>query len=180
MKVYRFRPFLMDNKRILIAKIVSAHGLKGQVKIAYFGAGQPEKNTKTLYRTDRTSSGTAGVIFEKTQGKHWIANIEGIENRTQAENLKGAGLYIERADLPESEDQDEFYAADLIGLDVYDLTGNKTGKVTSVDNFGAGDLLEVQLNHGKKGFIPFTKEHFPEIDTEQMKITHADISEFFE
>jgi 16S rRNA processing protein RimM len=85
-----------------------------------------------------------------------------VQTRDQAEALRGLKLYIARADLPEPDD-DEFYVTDLIGLAVVSPDGEPLGKVKAVQDFGAGDLLEVQPEHGATWYLPFTREAVPEV-----------------
>jgi 16S rRNA processing protein RimM len=92
-----------------------------------------------------------------------VARAREVETRDQAEAIRGLRLYIARDDLP-SPDEDEFYLADLIGLEARDLAGAAVGKVKTVENFGAGDLLEIAPAAGGPSFwLPFTREAVPEV-----------------
>ena len=80
---------------------------------------------------------------------------EQVQTRDQAEALRGLKLYIPRADLP-APDDDEFYVTDLIGLCVETADGKALGTVKAVQDFGAGDLLEIQPPQGPSWYLPFT------------------------
>jgi 16S rRNA processing protein RimM len=94
-----------------------------------------------------------------------IVRLRGIDDRNAAEALRNLRLYIPRARLPETEDDETFYHADLIGLAVVDTQGVPIGKVTGVHNFGAGDLIEVApLGGGPTTLLPFTETVIPRVD----------------
>jgi 16S rRNA processing protein RimM len=83
-----------------------------------------------------------------------VARIEGIADRSAAEALRGSLVEVERSALPPLE-EGEYYHADLIGLACFDREGRELGSVVAVENFGAGDLLEVEAGSGKRSLIPF-------------------------
>ena len=95
-----------------------------------------------------------------------MARIAGVEDRDAAQALRGVRLTIARAALPEPEDAEEFYQADLIGLAAEDPTGRPLGTVAAVENYGAGDFLEIQPPQGAPLLVPFTKVVVPLIDLE--------------
>ena len=90
----------------------------------------------------------------KDGGKTAIARFEGISDRTAAEALRGQLVEIDRDALPPLE-EGEYYHADLVGLPCVDEAGQPVGAVVAVENFGAGDLLEVERPNGKRSLIPF-------------------------
>ena len=89
-----------------------------------------------------------GRVFEilaiRPQGTVVVARLKGVDDRSAAEALNGTELFIERATLPEELEEEEFYHADLVGMDVLDERGERIGKVSAVQNFGAGDILEIR------------------------------------
>lgn len=94
----------------------------------------------------------------------FIVRLEGIHNRTQAEGLKGISFYIPRETLPDLSEE-EYYHEDLLGLSVQKPSGDKVGTVKAVHNFGAGDVLEIQVwGGGETFFYPFTKEAVPDVN----------------
>ncbi|HXG80606.1 MAG TPA: ribosome maturation factor RimM, partial [Sphingomicrobium sp.] len=90
----------------------------------------------------------------KDGGKTAIARFEGISDRTAAEGLRGSLVEIDRDQLPPLE-EGEYYHTDLIGLPCVDDEGNALGTVVAVENFGAGDLLEVERSNGTRSLVPF-------------------------
>jgi 16S rRNA processing protein RimM len=101
-----------------------------------------------------------------------VARLKGVDDRNAAEALRGLKLYIPRDALPEPE-EDEFYLADLIGLSVETADGQVLGKVKTVQDFGAGDLLEIQPKAGASWWLPFTKEAVPEVRLADGKVIAA-------
>jgi 16S rRNA processing protein RimM len=98
------------------------------------------------------------------------AAFAGIADRTAAETLKGVELYVERARLPEP-DEDEWYYADLIGLAAISPEGETLGEVIAVQNFGAGDLLEIRpAAGGRTLLVPFVKAAVPVVDMKARRV----------
>lgn len=155
----------MSESRVLLAVVTGAHGVSGRVRLKTFtddprtvggyGPLTDEAGAET-YRIRVTGSTKGGVIAE----------IEGLRQREAAEAMKGQGLYVERAALPETEDEEEFYHADLIGLAVETASGQRFGIVRAIHDFGAGDVLDVKPSKGSALMVPFTREAVPEIDLE--------------
>ena len=87
-----------------------------------------------------------------------LAEAEGIEDRDAAEALRGTELFVPRAALPEPA-PDEFYHSDLEGLDALRADGARLGVVHGVDNFGAGDMIEIAADDGRRLSLPFTRAH---------------------
>ena len=92
-----------------------------------------------------------------------IARAREVGSKEDADALKGLELFAPRSALPDPE-EDEFYVADLIGLEAVDPEGVRLGKVTAAPNFGAGDLLEVRPDAGASWLVAFTLENAPEVD----------------
>lgn len=151
-----------DNK-ILMGRIGAAHGIKGEVRITTF-TGEPEAIASYgPLETDRP--GLAVTIEAARLNKTvLIARLKGVRDRAEAERLNGVSLFIDRSRLPEPEDEDDFYHADLIGLDARLDTGVSIGEVSALLNYGAGDLLEVRDPRSGDTFLyPFTKAVVPTI-----------------
>jgi 16S rRNA processing protein RimM len=98
------------------------------------------------------------------QGTMIVVKFREIADRTMAEKLNGAELFVDRSALPELEDEETFYHADLIGLAVVDEAGKHLGTIVAVPNFGAGDLLEIRPARGASYFLPFTRALVPVVD----------------
>ena len=152
-----------DDNRILLGHISNAHGIRGEVVVKSY-TGDPADIAS--YGPLSDEGGGRSFTFQKIRltPKGVIATLDGVTDRNAAEALKGTKLFVSRDRLPEP-DEDEFYHADLIGLPVITVEGEKIGEVVAVQNFGAGDLLEYRLE-GKRGseFLPFNKVFVPEID----------------
>jgi len=159
----------MGDDLILVGRVAGAFGVRGEVRITSFTA-EPLAlvDYKSLLREDGQPALT--LIGGRVAKGGVVARAREIETREQAEAARGLRLYIPRAVLPEPEDEDEFYVADLIGMDVVSLEGDLLGKVRSVRDFGAGDLLEVAPGAGESWWLPFTKDAVPEIQMDAGRI----------
>ena len=162
-------------KRICIGKISSSHGVKGLVKIVPFGVDTSLLNGK-LY-TSETGNDTLDITLKNSLGKYILAQIEGVTSPEQAKLLK-CSLYVSRETLPEITDEDEFYIEDLAGLNVLDNNGEIIGSVIALQNYGAGDLLEIKPKSGASYFVPFQNEYVPNIDIEKNCITIKNAESF--
>lgn len=151
-----------EEKRVCIGAIAGAHGVKGVVRVKPF-TEQPEAVTAYAPVTDESGSRTFAMRYVGPAKGAVLVQIDGVRDRAGAEALKGVRLYVPRASLPEPEEE-EFYHADLIGLSVVDAQGEELGRVRSVEDYGAGDILEVELTTGRAVMLPFTREVVPEVD----------------
>lgn len=163
----------MDSKpnKIFLGRIGAAHGIKGQVRIATHTQDPEAIGSYGPLETDRPglTITLSGIRLHKNVV---IAHIKGVSDRTAAEALNGVGLYVDRGRLPPTEDEDDFYHADLIGLDARLDSGVTIGKVSAVPNFGAGDLIEVQDPQTGDTFLyPFTKAVVPEVNIAEGYLT---------
>jgi 16S rRNA processing protein RimM len=150
-------------QRILLGRIVAAHGIRGDVVIDSY-AGEPG------------DIGAYGPLSSEDGAKHFeinvvrvtpkgvVARVAGVADRNGAEALKGTALYASRERLPEAADG-EYYYADLAGLRADNEAGSRIGTVVAVQNYGAGDLLEVRLDgQSATELIPFTDAFVPVVD----------------
>ncbi len=155
-------------QRILMGVITGAHGVRGLLRIKSFAAEPgaiaaygPLEDEPGERRFALTPVGAAkGVI---------LARLPGIEDRDAAERLKGVRLYLKRAALPEP-GEEEYYHADLIGLRVWLKDGTELGKVAAVNDYGAGDHLEIACKDGRLVAVPFTRDAVPMVDIMEAKI----------
>jgi len=138
-------------RRIALAAIAGAHGVNGELRLKLFS-----DSVESLSRHDRLYVGGAErrLLSVRGGGKTAVARLEGVNDRSGAEALRGSLVEIDRAALPPLE-EGEYYHADLIGLTAVDGRGNNLGTVVAVENYGAGDLLEIELDGGKRSLIPF-------------------------
>jgi 16S rRNA processing protein RimM len=154
-----------DAECIVVARIGAAHGVRGEVRLKSFTAdplavrsyGPLTAETGRVF-TIKTARAAAGKTPEML-----VVTLEGVTTRDAAEALNGVELFLPRDRLPETE-ADEFYHADLIGLDAVGTDQQVLGTIIAVHNFGAGDLLEIAPSAGKTVFVPFTRAVVPEID----------------
>ena len=157
------------NMMVVMAQIGRAHGLKGEVHAQSFTADP-------LALTDYGDlSDAKGRIYKiagmRSQGTGLVLRLAEITTREAAEALNGVELLLPRDALPAPEDEDDFYYADLTGLDAFDAAGDILGKVLAVHNFGAGDMLELRLANGKSVFVPFTKAAVPIVSVKTGTVT---------
>ncbi len=148
--------------KLLMGRIGAAHGVRGEVRVQSF-----TEDPLALLSYGALSTNRPGVqvriLSARATTNVLVARLEGVTDRTEAEKLNGVELYIDRALLPET-DEDDFYHADLIGLAARLTDGTEIGKVTAVPNFGAGDLLEVRDTRSGDTFLyPFTKAVVPHV-----------------
>ena len=153
---------------MLLGVVLGAHGIKGEVKVRTFTAGPERLNA---YGPVATEHGRALEIASLRTAKNneVIVTFAGIDDRNGAEALKGQRLFVPRAALPEPV-AEEFYHADLVGLDAVDETGAALGRVKAVHNFGAGDVLEIEDGAGDARFIAFTVDAVPTVDLANKRI----------
>lgn len=140
-----------DGRRIALAAIAGAHGVKGEVRLKLFG-----DSLASLSAHDEIWLGgeKRRMTHLRDGGKVAIARIDCITSREAAEALRGTLLEVDREAFPPLE-EGEYYHADLIGLPCVGPDGNPLGTVVAVENFGAGDLLEVEKPDSRKSLIPF-------------------------
>lgn len=151
-----------DDRLIAVGRVAGAFGVRGEVRISTF---TEEPLALARFRELKRQDGSpALVITSAREAKDGIVvRCPGIETKEQADALRGLRLFIPREALPEP-DEDEFYLADLIGLAVVTPEGERIGKVKSVQDFGAGDILEVIPEEGgPTWYLPFTRDAVPEV-----------------
>ena len=154
---------MADGERILLGRIVAAHGIRGDVLVrTYTDTAEAIGSYGAL--TDAEGRGSFRLRVVRVTAKGVVAHLAGVSDRNGAEALAGTDLYLARAQLPAAEEGD-FYHADLIGLAAVAADGAEVGRIVGVHNFGAGDLIEVALGGSRRTeLIPFTAEFVPEID----------------
>jgi 16S rRNA processing protein RimM len=141
----------MTEKRVALAAVAGAHGVKGEVRLKLF-----TDSAANLASHQNIFVGGVGrrLLNVRDGGKAAVARFEGVADRSAAEALRGQLVEIDRAALPPLE-EGEYYHADLIGLVCVDREGQPVGTVVAVENFGAGDLLEIELAEGRRSLLPF-------------------------
>jgi 16S rRNA processing protein RimM len=148
--------------RVLVAQIGAAHGLRGEVRLRSFTA---EPMAVKDYGVLESEDGTQRFEIESLRPAKdvLIARLAGVADRNAAERLCNLRLYVARDRLP-APDNDEFYYADLIGLSAVASDSREIGTVVGLQNFGAGDLVEIKLTDGATVMLPFTKRIVPRIE----------------
>lgn len=153
----------MSDQKIIVGAISGAFGVQGEARIKSFCA-QPEDlfTYNPLSSEDGTRHFVIGVTRSIKNG--FAARIDGVNTKEEADALKGVTLFAERDQLPSLPD-DEFYHADLIGLEMRDTGGALIGTVQNVLNHGAGDILEVaSATSAGTVLLPFTRANVPTVD----------------
>jgi len=149
--------------KVCVGAIAGAFGVQGEVRLKSFCA-DPAAIADYAPLTSEDGSRSFTVKISHAVAGGLAARLTGITTKEQADALKGATLWAERAKLPSLPD-DEFYHADLIGLPVLDTGGTPLGTVHAVHNHGAGDILEI-LAPGQRNalLLPFTRAAVPTVD----------------
>jgi 16S rRNA processing protein RimM len=158
--------------RVCLGAIAGAHGVRGLVKIKSF---TEDPANLTAYGPLGDESGRCRFEIAVTGQARGLllARIAGVEDRDAAQALRGVRLYVARAALPEPDDVEEFYQADLIGLAAEDPQGRPLGTVASVENYGAGDFLEIARAGAAPLLVPFTRAAVPLVDLEGGRVVVA-------
>ncbi|MBN8629605.1 MAG: 16S rRNA processing protein RimM [Rhodobacterales bacterium] len=148
---------------ICIGAIAGAFGVAGEVRLKSFCSEPTDIATYGPLSTEDGSRSFQITLTRPVSGGLG-ARIEGVKTKEQADALRGTSLYVPRDRLPSLPD-DEFYHADLIGLDAYDPGGELIGKVTAIYNHGAGDIIEISPTRHKSALLlPFTTAIVPNVD----------------
>jgi 16S rRNA processing protein RimM len=153
----------MNPERICVGAIAGAYGVRGEVRVKSFCATPEDIETyRPLVTEDGARSFHLALLRPVKNG--FVARIAEVASKEEADALRGTQLFAQRDQLPALPD-DEFYHADLIGLPVFDAGGVELGRVKSVMDHGAGDLLEVQCSgRSDTVFLPFARAAVPTVD----------------
>jgi 16S rRNA processing protein RimM len=162
---------LADDKPVTLAAITGAHGVTGEVRLKLFGEG-----LESLQRHKHFNARALTLKKLRDDGKGGaIARFAEVPDRAAAEALRGTVLTVPRSALPPLADG-EYYHADLIGLAAVSDAGEGLGTVVAIENFGAGDILEIETPDGKRFMVPMTPVAVPAWDDERVVVaaTFAD------
>lgn len=149
--------------KLCVGLIASAHGVRGLVKLRSF-THDPEAIATYGPLSDETGSRVLRVHLQSSVKDFWIARIDGVTDRDQADALAGTHLFVDRSALPAPDDPEEFYHADLLGLRAERQDGLVLGTVAGIHDFGAGDVIEVRGETGATHWLPFTRDAVPVVD----------------
>jgi 16S rRNA processing protein RimM len=152
---------------VTLAVIIGAHGIAGEVRLKVFA--EDLKPYKSF------NNGTLTLKSTRPGGNGTIARIAEVNDRNAAEALRGTELTVPRSALPPLEDG-EYYHADLLGLPAISTDGDALGTVVAIDDFGAGDVIEIERPDGKRFMVPMNADAVPEWDAERMIVTTAFVS----
>ena len=148
---------MAEDRPVTLAAIMGAHGVTGEVRLKLFGEG-----VASLKQHRSFNGGALTVDRLKDDGKGGaIARFAEVADRTAAEKLRGTELTVPRSALP-ALGEGEYYYADLIGLPAVSTSGEDLGTCVAVENFGAGDVLEIERPDRKRFMVPMRAEAVPE------------------
>jgi 16S rRNA processing protein RimM len=153
---------LASDRPVTLAAVTGAHGVTGEVRLKLFGEGVAALkryrafNDSTLTLTNLRDDGKGGAI----------ARFAEVADRTAAEKLRGLALSVPRSTLPPLA-EGEYYHADLVGLPAVSTTGEALGACIAVENYGAGDVIEIKRPDGKRFMVPMRAEAVPEWSDER-------------
>jgi 16S rRNA processing protein RimM len=137
--------------RVTLAAIAGAHGITGEVRLKLFAESIDSLKRHTAFAAGDRVLTLTSIRPDKIGA---VARFAEIGDRTTAEALRGTLLTIDRASLPPLA-EGEYYHADIIGLPVVSTTGEAIGTVTAIENYNAGDILEITRPDGKTAMVPF-------------------------
>ena len=140
----------MADERVALAAIAGAHGISGEVRLKLFADSPASLKGRGKVRVGDRDLTLASL----REGRNPIARFAEISDRSAAEALRGQLLTIDRSDLPPL-GEGEYYHSDLIGLPCETQAGERVGLVVAVENFGAGDIIEVEKADGRRAMVPF-------------------------
>ena len=149
--------------KVCVGAIAGAFGVRGEVRLKSFTADPEDLAAYGPLQTEDGAQSFDVTLTGQTKGA-LVGRLSGVATKEVADRLKGLRLYVDRAKLPDPED-DEYYHADLIGLEVFDTGGDPLGRVKAVLNHGASDLLEIDRpDGGQSVLLPFTQDAVPTVD----------------
>lgn len=148
-----------QERKICVGKIVGPHGLRGLVRLRSF-TEDPEAIAK--YPVVDAAGKSRCVTLKTPMAEEYIAEVEGVNSREQAEAMRGQQLFVLRDKLPELK-QREYYLADLVGMRADDAEGKPVGSVHAVHDFGGGVLLDIKLVSGQTAMLPFRDAFVPTV-----------------
>jgi 16S rRNA processing protein RimM len=155
----------MPDDRILVGVLGAPHGVRGELRLKSY---TQDPLAIVDYSPLEDPSGRRKFVVvaaRPVKDDMLVVRLEGVEDRDAAAALTNTRLFVPRDRLPPPDDEDEFYHADLIGLSVETVEGEKIGTIQAVLDFGAGEILEIRPSDGARAFmLPFTKDVVPNVD----------------
>ena len=163
------------SRDVLLAAVIGAHGLKGEVKVKTF-TETPDNLAR--YRLLHAKDGRGFTVShaKATKSDEAVVTFAEVVDRNTAESLRGLELYVPREVLPEPA-EDEFYHTDLIGMTAMDEADRVIGKIKAIHNYGAGDVIEIARGDGDTVMLPFTNDFVPVVDLKAGRVVVAEPEE---
>ena len=153
--------------KVCVGVITGAHGMRGAVSIKAFTEDPATLGEFDCLENETGKQSVKIKSYRINKGNVVIAQLEGVDDRNGAEDLRGTRLYVQHEELEEPK-EDEFYYSDLVGLSVRDESGAELGKVHEVYNYGAGDLIDIQLLHSSQSVtLIFNSKMVLEVNIEE-------------
>ena len=149
------------DRPVTLAVIIGAHGVTGEVRLKVF--------TEDLARYKVLNGGALTLKSARPGGNGTIARFAEVTDRNAAEALRGTELTVPRSALPPLE-PGEYYHSDLIGLAAVSTTGETLGRVVLIEDFGAGDVIEIERENGQRFMVPMRAEAVPEWNAERLVV----------
>jgi len=151
-----------DSRNVLLASVIGAQGLSGAVKVKVFTASAESLARYGLLHSNDGRTFTVTSV-RAAKGDEAVLHLAEVSDRTTAEALRGVELYVRRDALP-APAQEEYYHADLIGLEAVLGDGTPVGRVRAIHDFGAGDTLELARPGAQPVMVPFTRAVVPAVE----------------
>ena len=155
------------DRPVTLAAIIGAHGVAGEVRLKLFGEG-----IASLKGHKRFNEGALNLVKLRDDGKGGaaIARFAEVADRNAAEALRGTVLSVPRSALPPLA-EGEYYHTDLLGLAALSDAGEPLGAVVAIENYGAGDIIEIERPDGSRFMVPMSKAAVPEWNAERLVIS---------
>ncbi len=154
---------MTQNKLILVAQVAGGFGVRGEVRVTAYTA---DPMALMAYGPLLRADGSVGLTLTSARPDKngVVGRAREIATKEQADAMRGLKLHVPRDRLPPPEDEDEVYLTDLIGVEARDPDGVVLGRVKSVQNFGASDMLEIApAEGGATWYLPFTRDAVPDL-----------------
>lgn len=159
---------MQPDRAVTLAAIAGAHGVTGEVRLKLFGEGVAALKA---HRAFNAGALTLSALRDDGKGGA-IARFAEVKDRNAAEALRGTALSVPRSSLPPL-GEGEYYHADLVGLACVSTTGEALGTCVAVENYGAGDVIEIEGQDGKRFMVPMRAEAVPGWDHDRLIIEAA-------
>ncbi|GAA1901736.1 ribosome maturation factor RimM [Williamsia serinedens] len=166
---------------LAVGRIVKSHGVRGEVVVdvrtddpdARFAPGTVLRGKLPRGAGERSF----GVVAARDHGDRLLVRLEGVDDRTAADDLRGVLLVVDADSVDSGDDPDEFYDHEIIGVPVRTVAGDEVGTLADVLHLPGGDTLVVAVGEGdarREVLVPFVAEMVPTVTTEVVEIDPPD------